>query len=184
MKRYLWLCLLLCCGGMLTAQNSIFDELARKAPNYGTVTIHQSDAIRKLVGAATQPAEKGESNSEKSESTSKNTTSTTEKEPDNSEIVAMENPEGHVYRVQVYSGNNQRQSKQDVKTMEAQIKRAFPKVNVYPNFKAPVWKLYVGEFATYEEASYMRDRLRKTFPSYRGMKIVHADLPKTSSGNK
>ena len=178
MKRFLWLCLLLCCGRMLTAQSSIFDELARKAPKYGTVTIHQSAALRKLVGANTTAS------TDKAEASSSSSTghSAAAKELDNSEITGMDKPEGRVYRVQVYSGNNQRQSKQEVKTMEAQIKRAFPKLAVTPDYQAPFWKLFVGNFASLEEASYMRERLHKTFPSYRGMKIVHADLPKI--GNK
>ena len=191
MKRILCLCILLCCGGMLTAQNSIFDELARKAPQYGTVTIHQSAAIRKLVGANTAPADKPSSSDKadksdsKSESSSSSTTSSTEKEPNNSEISVVEKTEGTAYRVLVYSGNNQRQSLQEAKTIERQIQRAFPKLNVFRRFQSPVWKVYVGHFATYEDALYIRNQLSKTFPSYRGMTIVKGDLPKSnSSSNK
>ena len=204
MKRFLWLCLMLCTACVLTAQSSIFDELARKGPKYGTVTIHQSSAIRKLVGSSSASAKKGadeaESGDTKSSKSSKDakdakdtkdskdatqdTPAAKEKtEPDNDEITDMDNPEGRVYRVQVYSGNNQRQSKQEVRTMEAQIKRAFPKVGVEPDYQAPFWKLYVGYFQTKEEAIYMLERLRRQFPSYHGMKIVQGYKPKSSSNS-
>lgn len=196
MKRFLWLCLMLCTACVLTAQSSIFDELARKGPKYGTVTIHQSSAIRKLVGSSSASAKKGadESGDTKSSKSSKDAKdskdtpqdapATKEKtEPENDEITDMDNPEGRVYRVQVYSGNNQRQSKQEVRTMETQIKRAFPKVGVEPDYQAPFWKLYVGYFQTKEEAIYMLERLRRQFPSYHGMKIVQGYKPKSSSNS-
>lgn len=201
MKRFLWLCLMLCTACVLTAQSSIFDELARKGPKYGTVTIHQSSAIRKLVGGSSASAKKGadeaESGDTKSSKSSKDAKDTKDSkdaaqdtpaakektEPENDEITDMDNPEGRVYRVQVYSGNNQRQSKQEVRTMEAQIKRAFPKVGVEPDYQAPFWKLYVGYFQTKEEAIYMLERLRRQFPSYHGMKIVQGYKPKSSSNS-
>ena len=201
MKRFLWLCLMLCTACVLTAQSSIFDELARKGPKYGTVTIHQSSAIRKLVGSSSASAKKGtdeaESGDTKSSKSSKDAKEAKDSkdatqdapaakektEPENDEITDMDNPEGRVYRVQVYSGNNQRQSKQEVRTMEAQIKRAFPKVGVEPDYQAPFWKLYVGYFQTKEEAIYMLERLRKQFPSYHGMKIVQGYKPKSSSNS-
>lgn len=201
MKRFLWLCLMLCTACVLTAQSSIFDELARKGPKYGTVTIHQSSAIRKLVGSSNASAKKGadeaESGDTKSSKSSKDAKDAKDSkdapqdapaakektEPENDEITDMDNPEGRVYRVQVYSGNNQRQSKQEVRTMEAQIKRAFPKVGVEPDYQAPFWKLYVGYFQTKEEAIYMLERLRKQFPSYHGMKIVQGYKPKSSSNS-
>ena len=202
MKRFLWLCLMLCTACVLTAQSSIFDELAHKGPKYGTVTIHQSSAIRKLVGSsASDSAKKGadeaESGDTKSSKSSKDTGDAKDSkdatqdapaakektEPGNDEITDMDNPEGRVYRVQVYSGNNQRQSKQEVRTMEAQIKRAFPKVGVEPDYQAPFWKLYVGYFQTKEEAIYMLERLRRQFPSYHGMKIVQGYKPKSSSSS-
>lgn len=204
MKRFLWLCLMLCTACVLTAQSSIFDELARKGPKYGTVTIHQSSAIRKLVGSSSASAKKGadeaesgDTKSSKSSKDAKDAKDTKDSkdatqdapaakektEPENDEITDMDNPEGRVYRVQVYSGNNQRQSKQEVRTMEAQIKRAFPKVGVEPDYQAPFWKLYVGYFQTKEEAIYMLERLRKQFPSYHGMKIVQGYKPKSSSNS-
>ena len=197
---------MLCTACVLTAQSSIFDELARKGPKYGTVTIHQSLAIRKLVGSssasdsAKKSADEAESDDTKSSKSSKDTgdakdakdskdatkdapAAKEKTEPGNDEITDMDNPEGRVYRVQVYSGNNQRQSKQEVRTMETQIKRAFPKVGVEPDYQAPFWKLYVGYFQTKEEAIYMLERLRKQFPSYHGMKIVQGYKPKSSSNS-
>ena len=209
---------MLCTACVLTAQSSIFDELARKAPKYGTVTIHQSSAIRKLVDSSAtakkgadeaEPADtkstksakdakdsrdpKGSSDSKDSKDSrdSKDAKDAAPDAPatkgktelDNDEITDMDNPEGHVYRVQVYSGNNQRQSKQEVRTMEAQIRRAFPKVGVEPDYQAPFWKLYVGHFQTPEEAIYMMERLRRQFPNYRGMKIVQGRMPRNGNGD-
>ena len=188
MKRFFCLCLLLCCSGALMAQNSIFDELARKSPKYGTVTIHQSAAIRKLVGAVIPAADKSDKADSKSDldfiaAITGNTNAAVERTLNDIELAPTEKTEGHAYRVQVYSGNNQRQSMQEAQTIESQIKRAFPKLNVFRRYQAPVWKVFVGHFGTFEEAMYIKERIHKTFPAYRGMKVVHGELPRSSSNS-
>ena len=199
MKRFFCLCLLLCCSGALMAQNSIFDELARKSPKYGTVTIHQSAAIRKLVGAVIPAADKADKADSKPDSKSDsksdldfiaaiaaitgNTNAAVERTINDIELAPTEKTEGHAYRVQVYSGNNHRQSMQEAQTIESQIKRAFPKLNVFRRYQAPVWKVFVGHFGTFEEAMYIKERIHKTFPAYRGMKVVHGELPRSSSNS-
>ncbi len=72
---------------------------------------------------------------------------------------------------------------QEAQTIESQIKRAFPKLNVFRRYQAPVWKVFVGHFGTFEEAMYIKERIHKTFPAYRGMKVVHGELPRSSSNS-
>ena len=51
MKRYAFILGLLWCGNcVLMAQDSIVEALTRDVPGRGTVTIHQSSAIRQMIG--------------------------------------------------------------------------------------------------------------------------------------
>jgi len=121
-------------------QYSIFDVLERPPkPTEGMVVIHQSDAIKKLVGTRID-----------------------------SENVNAKNGKSFIttsgYRVRVYSGNNQRTSKDELLSLEKQVKDKFPTIDTYPEFVAPFWLLYVGNYVSYEEAYVMQRELRKLFP--------------------
>jgi hypothetical protein len=128
--------------GALYAQSpqySIFESLERQPKaGEGGVVIHQPDAIRRLVG--------------------------TRIDSDNIDAVSGKSfIKTMGYRVQVYSGNNQRVSKEEVQTIKKKIEEIYPGVDTYPIFEAPFWKLHVGNYLTFEEASIMLRELRKTF---------------------
>ena len=55
------------------------------------------------------------------------------------------------YRTQVFSGNNQRVSKDEAFRKEKEIKELFPEVPTYVTYNAPFWKLRVGDFRSHEE---------------------------------
>ena len=122
---------------------SIFDALERQPkPGEGVVVIHQPDAIKRLVGTRID-----------------------------SENIDLSNGKTHLktmgYRIQVYSGNNQRTSKDETMNLQAKIKELYPGVETYPIFIAPFWKLYVGDYLTFEEASVMRRELQKLFAQHK-----------------
>lgn len=121
-------------------QYSIFEALERQPKaGEGGVIIHQSDAIKRLVG--------------------------TRIDSDNIDVVSGKSYLKTMgYRIQVYSGNNQRVSKEETQNLKTKIEELYPGIETYPIFVAPFWKLHVGNYLTYEEASIMLRELRKSFP--------------------
>ena len=127
---------------------SIFDALERQPKSKeGGVVIHQSESIKRLVGTRID-----------------------------NENVDITNGKTYLktvgYRIQIYSGNNQRPSpdskqpvsKVETMTLKAKINELFPDVETYPKFDAPWWRLYVGDYLTIEEASVMKRELLRLYP--------------------
>ena len=152
MKYYLFLLLFLCSGGSVIAQSSIFDELAVSEPGKGTVIIRQSAAIRSLVGQRSSD-EKIETDGEQSY------------------LVMLG------FRVQVFSGNNQRTSMNEAFEKQKQIGNIFSDVSTDVNYTAPFWRLCVGNYLSYEEAFSMRCKLVEAFPAFlKEIKILKEDV--------
>jgi len=119
---------------------SIFDALERQPkPGEGAVIINQPNAIKRLVG--------------------------TRVDSDNIDVLNGKSfliTKG--YRIQVYSGNNQRTSMDEAIAMQNKLKELYPGIDASRIYDAPVWKLHVGNYLTFEEASIMLRDLRKVFP--------------------
>lgn len=132
--------------------NSIFEALQEPGMGKGNVTINQSPAIRDLVGVRLQ----GE-------------------DVENIDGESFLKVEG--YRAQVFSGNNQRESKDEAFKKEKEVKELFPDIATYVTYTAPFWKLRVGDFRTHEEAYHMLRQLMSAFPSYgKEMYIVREEI--------
>jgi hypothetical protein len=119
---------------------SIFDSFEKTSTRgVGIVVIHQPETIRQLVGTRID-----------------------------SENIDVENGKTYLitegYRVQVYSGNNQRTSKDEATNKQHKINELFSDVRTYLVYNAPFWKLYVGDYRSFEEASHMLRNLREIFP--------------------
>lgn len=77
------------------------------------------------------------------------------------------------WRVQVFAGNNQRTSKEEAFQKETEIKLSFPEMPTYVQYTAPFWRLRVGDFRTYMDASDVLATLKRSFPSFgREMSII------------
>lgn len=77
------------------------------------------------------------------------------------------------YRIQAYSGNNARQSKGEADRRAALISGTFPEHAIYVTFDAPYWRLKIGDFKTYEDASAALSIMKAQFPAYaREMRLV------------
>ena len=129
--------------GTIQAQSphfSIFDSFeASPKTGEGVVLIHQSDAIKRLVG--------------------------TRIDSENVDVVGGKTylvTQG--YRVQVYSGNNQRVSKDEVTSLQSKVKELFPDTDAEIKYNAPFWKLHVGNFRSFEEASLILRQLHGIYP--------------------
>ena len=68
------------------------------------------------------------------------------------------------YRVRVFSGNNQVQSKTLAYQIEGEMKDKMPDLQTYVVFKTPNWRLLVGNYRTSEEAIAALRDLKKAFP--------------------
>lgn len=121
---------------------TIFDALQENKAGKGTVVVHQPDELRRMVGVRLS----GE-NVEKTDSTT---------------YLKVEG-----FRAQVFSGNNQRKSKDEAFSKEKEIKELFPDVPTYVTYNAPFWKLHVGDFRTHEEAYHLQRLLMEAFPAYK-----------------
>lgn len=80
------------------------------------------------------------------------------------------------YRIQIFSGNNQRESKNEAYSKEEQIKTMFPLLDTYVTFQSPFWKLRVGNFRTSEEAHAKLRELKQAFPKWKEMFIVREQV--------
>jgi len=141
MRCFLLFFVLLCCGGCLLAQTSILDTLVIRESGKGNVTIRQSYAIRSLIG-----------------SPSINVVTTPEGDKS---FLLMQG-----YRIQVFTDNNQRTAKNEAETKQQQILELF-EVPTYIKYSAPFWRLFVGDYLSYEEAFSMMKRLGEAFPDFK-----------------
>jgi hypothetical protein len=134
-------------------QFSIFDSFESPAKlGEGTVVVHQAESLRQLVGTRID-----------------------------SENIDVINGKTYLitqgYRVQVYSGNNQRTSKGEAFEKQARIKELYPDVEAYVTYMAPFWILHVGDYRSFEEAAHMHRSLRESFPQNKNeIKIIENDI--------
>ena len=162
MKKFLVICGIVCLSSVCAKAQinadttvhviTIFDELAKPEAGKGTVHIHQSEDIRAMVGAHKY----GENVEQEDEET------------------FLKIPG---YRAQVFSGNNQRKSKDEAFKKEEEIKELFPDIPTYVTYNAPFWKLRVGDFRSHEEAYQLMRQLMEAFPDYaKEMYIVKEEV--------
>ncbi|MCC8095233.1 MAG: SPOR domain-containing protein [Tannerellaceae bacterium] len=154
----LWLFLFLAGVTGLMAQDlnqqriTIFDSLEDSGPGKGDVIVNQTAAIRNMVGAR----EYGP-NIEKT---------------DNKTYLKVQG-----YRVQVFSGNSPRLSKDEAFNKEKEVNQHFPDIPTYVTYNAPFWRLRVGDYGSHEEAYYMLRQLTNAFPSFgKEMYIVREEV--------
>ena len=79
------------------------------------------------------------------------------------------------YRVQVFADNNHRTAKNEALIKERNIISRFPSLRTYISYKAPAWRLRVGDFRTHEEAVDCLNEIKKAFPSYSRELIIVRD---------
>ena len=120
---------------------SIFDVLAREEPNKGRVVVIQDPQVKALVGRYLS----GE-NIEKNEEET---------------FLKFSG-----YRTQVFSGNNQRKSKDEAAQKAKEVKELFPDVPAYISYTAPFWRLRIGDFRSKEEAFILQRQLMEAFPAF------------------
>jgi hypothetical protein len=78
------------------------------------------------------------------------------------------------YRILVYHTNKSKNAKANAQKRARDISVKFPQYQFYFNYKAPTWRLRLGDFADEEAAHRAMKQLRQAFPVYaKEMTIIH-----------
>lgn len=125
-------------------RKEILQELNSVVPGKGRVTVYEDESISKVLGRPMAPPRTVYTNAEGT--------------------VQYYKMRG--YKIQAFSGNNQRTSKNEANYKQSQINSAFPEHETVVLFDSPFWRLRVGNFATREEAQQVMAELRRNFPSF------------------
>lgn len=80
------------------------------------------------------------------------------------------------YRIQVFSDNSQRRAKEEAQSRAAIIEDYDGALTAYVTFNSPFWRVRVGDFSSYEEATVKLRELKSAFPSYADMRIVKDNI--------
>ena len=80
------------------------------------------------------------------------------------------------FRIQVFSGNQQG-SRAEAESKARQIRDLFPEISTEVTYRAPVWRLRIGDFQTNEEASNFVKEFKKKYPTLgREMYVVPDEI--------
>lgn len=159
---YITVSFLLFCGSFLMAQDTIVDDLNKTKAGQGNVTVYQDNAIKNLLGNR---------NNQSEESTETTTTPHSSGQQQNRPIDSSY--KGRGYKVLVFSGNDQRKSKNEASSKRNLIKSRFPHLPVEISYEAPMWRVRVGNYASKADATDAMQQLRAAFPAFgREMYIV------------
>ncbi len=137
-------------SGIVLAQNgqkTIIDDLNTSKSGQGNVKVLQDESIQKLVGVHHIASASTSSDNSGSLGSSTN-------------FVKVRG-----FKIQAYSGNNQKRSKQEAESKQAQIRAAYPELETVITYNAPVWRLRVGNFLSREDAEATLSEMKKTLPS-------------------
>lgn len=70
------------------------------------------------------------------------------------------------FRIQLFSGNNARTAQSQANNRASRVNELFPEYPTYVTFIAPYWRLKVGNFRTYEDATAAMSRLKAALPEF------------------
>jgi hypothetical protein len=146
---YLIALTLLCSANVFgQTKASIVDQLNAPKPGQGTVKIYIEDKVKNMIGVS------GASSHNR----------------DGSDTLQTKAPGTIVkcpgFKIQVFSGNDQRKSKNEAYSKQNQIKNFFPDIDTVVSFHSPFWRLRAGNFKTQSEALQAMGELRRAFPSF------------------
>lgn len=186
MKQFVIILLLAFGSSIQAGAQSFLDNLKKKTPDRGNVTVSQSAGIDELVNNVrlekqqNVPAEKNADGKHAQAKGGQTATGSGNRPNDTASYHAGKMP-GSVadssagsserkgtsamrritgYRIQAYSGGNSREDRQKAERISGTIKTRFPDVPVYVHFYSPRWICRVGNFRTYEEAAKMLKEIK------------------------
>ena len=125
-------------------RKEIIDELNTAKPGQGRVMVFEDKAIAEVLGRSMAPARTVYATGDGSV-----------------QYVKMRG-----FKIQAFSGNNQRTSKNEAYYKQGLINTSFPGQETVVTFDSPFWRLRVGNFKTREDATAVLKDMRKTFPAF------------------
>ena len=122
----------------------IIDELNTVKPGQGRVMVFEDEAIKDVLGRPMAPPRTVYATADGSV-----------------QYVKLRG-----FKIQAFSGNNQRTSKNEAYYKQGLINTSFPGQETVVTFDSPFWRLRVGNFKSREDASAVLNDIRKTFPAF------------------
>ena len=135
---------------------TIIEELNSNRPFQGNVTVYQDEAIK---GILAKPAPKNLPVYSSADGTI--------------QYVKMRG-----YKIQVFSGNDQRKSKDEAYHKQTLINNSFEDLETVVFFQSPRWILRAGNFRTREEANEMLEEIVDQFPDFGKEMYIISDTVK------
>ncbi len=177
-RRILFLIVLLPVAvGAQTLQNDFVREVQKDVAGWGKLVINQDSRLTRLVNKDTIVAPNNKEEKEKPAD------STKQKVPTKIPNVSEESNETvsrpaklrrykiSGYRVQIYAGNNSRNSRIEAEKTAQRFKGYFPKVPAYTHFYPPRWVCRVGDFKTSEQAQAFMQQVQQ-LKAFSGLTVV------------
>ncbi len=157
---YVFLTFIFCVGLTGMAQERFTVRLQTASAGKGRVVLHQSAEISNLVdGASASSAHR------------------TSVGPDSIDVQSYHGVDSVLnhysslsatgqrvrmngFRIQVYAGGNNRESKLRAQQMENRVSNYYPELNTYTRFVSPRWICHLGDFTSREQAMVVLEDLR------------------------
>lgn len=124
-------------------KNEIIRELNTDVPGKGKVTIYEDEAIAGVLGRSMAPPRRVYSTG------------------DGSQYYRMRG-----FKIQAFSGNNQRTSKNEAYYKQGLLNTSFPEHETVVLFESPFWRLRAGNFQTRQDANAVLSDMKKMFPAF------------------
>ena len=125
-------------------KKEILNELNSNRPGKGNVTIYEDESIKNVVGRPVAPSRPVFTDPESS-----------------AQYYKMRG-----FRIQAFSGNNQRTSRDEANRKKTLISNLYPEHEAVVLFESPFWRLRVGNFQTRAEAEAAMQLLKESFPAF------------------
>ena len=189
LRRDRWTVTLILCIGMAlhAGAQSFTQRIQKKVEGQGTVTIHHSADIDRLVNTNNVPVTPPQTDKPNSGNATTATQAAPKATPTAPQTNVAESPDSSTpkkevrntrkvagYRVQAFAGGNSRRDRQMAERTRSDIKALFPQVAVYVHFYSPRWICRVGNYRTYEEAHQMLVDLQRL--GYKQASIVKGTI--------
>ena len=153
----------------LNAQTrSIVDDLNTAKQGEGKIVIYQDEAISKLLGTNIVTTTFANVDNQMAANDLSTGTSST-----SSNFVKARG-----YRIQVFSGNDQKRSKDEANSRKAAILAIYPNMDVTVSYSSPVWRVKAGNFKTQEQATNALKDMKDRFPTFGREMHVISDVVK------
>jgi len=134
----------------------------------------KDEKLNELDDDKDTPDEKKDKDKDKDEKKKDETTTTVKPKPKRNYTTQQTIQKRSVgYRIQAYSDNNFRTAKANAQQRARDIAMKFPQYRSYISYKAPSWRLRIGDFQSQREAHAALSKIKSVFPKFaREMVIV------------